>query len=86
MVARHCKLVVLIGEDAGLLREALADVVATEDATDMTAAVAQAMAAATEGDCVLLSPACASFDMFSGYEQRGGCFSEAVLAALGGAA
>ena len=86
VVARHCKLVVLIGEDAGLLREALADVVDTEDATDMTEAVAQAMAAATEGDCVLLSPACASFDMFSGYEQRGDAFSEAVLAALGGAA
>ncbi len=86
LAARHCKLVVLIGEDAPLLRAALSDVVDTALAQDMEDAVRHAAAAATDGDCVLLSPACASFDMFSGYEQRGDVFSAAVRALVGGAA
>ena len=45
---------------------------------DMTDAVRQAFAAAQPGDCVLLSPACASFDMFDNYEHRGRVFAAAV--------
>ena len=82
-VARHCKALVLIGEDAGLLADALADAVECQFAASMEEAVALAASLAQAGDTVLLSPACASFDMFSGYEARGQAFVEAV-AALGG--
>jgi UDP-N-acetylmuramoylalanine--D-glutamate ligase len=44
----------------------------------MDEAVAAAAAEAAPGDCVLLSPACASFDMFSGYAARGAAFAAAV--------
>jgi UDP-N-acetylmuramoylalanine--D-glutamate ligase len=47
-------------------------------ATDMADAVRQAAAAAQPGDSVLLSPACASFDMFDNYEHRGLVFTQAV--------
>ena len=70
--------VVLIGRDASLIEAALADVVPTQHATDMDDAVAHARAFAQPGDCVLLSPACASFDMFRNYGHRGEVFCSAV--------
>jgi len=82
-VQRHCRRVVLIGEDAPLLRRALADGVPLAEAGSMQAAVAAAAGAALPGDCVLLSPACASFDMFSGYAHRGEMFRQAVRALKG---
>ncbi|MDO5055764.1 MAG: UDP-N-acetylmuramoyl-L-alanine--D-glutamate ligase [Lautropia sp.] len=78
-VAAHARAVVLIGRDAALLKAALQDTgVPLHEAADMDAAVQRAASLAQAGDVVLLSPACASFDMFSGYAERGRVFVEAV--------
>ena len=80
-VRRHARAVVLIGRDAPLIRAALADTgVALLDARDMDDAVARARAQAHAGDAVLLSPACASFDMFDDYAHRARAFVQAVQA------
>ena len=64
-VASYCRAVMLIGRDAGLLRAALADTgVTLADCATLEQAVAAAARVAQSGDLVLLSPACASFDMF----------------------
>lgn len=80
-IARYVRTVVLFGRDAPLIREAIA---ATEvpllDASSMDDAVTQANRAAHAGDAVLLSPACASFDMFKDYAHRAQCFVDAVRA------
>ncbi|MEA1888629.1 MAG: UDP-N-acetylmuramoyl-L-alanine--D-glutamate ligase [Pseudomonadota bacterium] len=73
-VEQHVKAVVLIGRDAEKIQEALSDVVTTSQAADMSDAVTQAYALAEPGDVVLLSPACASFDMYQNFEQRGDDF------------
>jgi len=70
--------VFLIGRDANLIEAALAGSVPVHHAADMDDAVHQAAALARSGDTVLLSPACASFDMYSGYEERGRVFQAAV--------
>ena len=77
-VAAHCKQVIVLGEDAPALRAALQASAPVSPACSMADAVAQAAELARPGDCVLLSPACASFDMFSGYVQRGEMFCRAV--------
>lgn len=80
-VARYVRSVVLFGRDAPLLRAALSDTgVTLLDANSMDDAVAQANRAAHAGDAVLLSPACASFDMFKDYAHRAQCFVDAVRA------
>lgn len=78
--------VVLIGEDAPLIRAALSEQHKLVDATSMADAVAQCARLAQPGDAVLLSPACASFDMYAGYDQRGNHFEQLVLAQTGQAA
>jgi UDP-N-acetylmuramoylalanine--D-glutamate ligase len=70
--------VVLIGQDAGALERALAGTVSTERAASMEDAVRAAARAARPRDTVLLSPACASLDMFRDYAQRGDAFAAAV--------
>ena len=78
-VARYARAVVLIGRDAPLIRAALDGTgVTLVDAESMDAAVAQANQRAHAGDAVLMSPACASFDMFDNYEHRGRVFCAAV--------
>jgi UDP-N-acetylmuramoylalanine--D-glutamate ligase len=69
---------VLIGKDAPAVAKALAGVCTTETAASMPQAVAAAMRAAQAGDTVLLSPACASFDMFRDYAHRGDVFTLTV--------
>jgi UDP-N-acetylmuramoylalanine--D-glutamate ligase len=71
----------LIGEAAGKIAEALGDDVAFEQAGDLAAAVARAAELARDGDVVLLAPACASFDQFRSFEERGERF-RALFAAL----
>jgi UDP-N-acetylmuramoylalanine--D-glutamate ligase len=75
--------VVLIGRDAPAMAAALKDVCGTETAASMQEAVEAAQHAARAGDTVLLSPACASFDMFRDYGHRGDVFAAAVRAVAG---
>ncbi len=70
--------VVLIGRDAPQLEAALSSVCTTERAADMASAVRAARMAARPGSTVLLSPACASLDMFRDYTHRGDEFAAAV--------
>ena len=69
---------VLIGRDAPRIERALTRVCPVSRATTLPGAVAAAAAAARPGDTVLLSPACASFDMFRDYAHRGQVFAQAV--------
>jgi UDP-N-acetylmuramoylalanine--D-glutamate ligase len=71
---------VLIGKDAPLLAAALAGVCTLERAATLEEAVSAAAAAARPGDAVLLSPACASLDMFRDYNHRGEVFAASVRA------
>ena len=80
-VAQYARAVVLIGRDAPLIEQALAATGASlMHAASMQEAVKLAAARANPGDAVLLSPACASFDMFKDYEHRAAVFREAVQA------
>jgi UDP-N-acetylmuramoylalanine--D-glutamate ligase len=77
--AGRARAVVLIGRDADLIGQALArSGAALERAAGMDEAVRSAFAAAQPGDAVLLSPACASLDMFRNYAHRGEVFTAAV--------
>jgi len=76
----RCRAAVLIGRSAGLLAQALEGEVPLARAGSMDDAVATACALAEPGDIVLLSPACASFDMFRDYAERGEAFTRAARA------
>ncbi|OGA18330.1 MAG: hypothetical protein A3I01_13705 [Betaproteobacteria bacterium RIFCSPLOWO2_02_FULL_65_24] len=78
-VKNAARAVVLIGRDAQLIEDALQGAsVPVLRAGSMEEAVVLARSAARSGDAVLLSPACASFDMFRNYGHRGEVFREAV--------
>lgn len=77
-VAANCRAVVLIGRDAELIAKALGDDVALIRVATLDEAVQRCAEIAQAGDAVLLSPACASFDMFKNYEERGRLFAQAV--------
>jgi UDP-N-acetylmuramoylalanine--D-glutamate ligase len=79
-VTRHCRQVFTIGEDAELIADALGTAVTVSHASSLDGAVQQAAQLAQAGDTVLLSPACASFDMFPGFVARGEAFAAAVHA------
>jgi UDP-N-acetylmuramoylalanine--D-glutamate ligase len=78
-VARHVRHLVLIGEAAGSMAEQLGHLAPVTRAAGMEDAVRRAAELARPGDTVLLSPACASFDMFTGYAHRGEVFQQAVM-------
>ncbi|SHL08705.1 UDP-N-acetylmuramoyl-L-alanine--D-glutamate ligase [Phytopseudomonas punonensis] len=79
-VAAHCRVVVLLGRDADKLAAVLDGAVDILRVDSLQAAVEQAAAIAQSGDAVLLSPACASLDMFKNFEERGRMFAQAVEA------
>lgn len=72
----------LMGQDASLIKQAIDDLAPVTLVRDMDEAVARARDLARPGDAVLLSPACASFDMFKNYEARGDAFADAVRRVL----
>ena len=69
---------VFFGESAPVLNELLDEKLPSRCVSSMDEAVEAASVFAQSGDAVLLSPACASFDMFRNYEHRGDCFVDAV--------
>jgi UDP-N-acetylmuramoylalanine--D-glutamate ligase len=73
-VAVHATACYLIGEDAPAIAAALEGAVAFHDCGDLERAVAAATAAARPGEVVLLSPACASYDQYASFEERGAHF------------
>lgn len=77
-VAQHCRAVVLLGRDAELVGAAIGNAVPTVRVSTLDDAVEHAADLALPGDAVLLSPACASLDMFKNYEERGRLFAKAV--------
>ena len=84
LVARHAT-VVAIGEARPLVHEALDSAVTVLDAADMGSAVRVGFGAARRGAAVVLAPACASFDMFRDYAERGKTFKEEVRKLAGDA-
>ena len=82
-LARFARAVIYIGRDAARIRAAVGAAleqahVAQHDAETLPAAVVLAAQQARSGDAVLMSPACASLDMFDNYEHRGRVFVQAV--------
>ena len=77
-VGRHCRAAVLLGRDAAELGQALGNAVPVIRVDSIEQAVTAAADVAQPGDVVLLSPACASLDMFKNFEERGRLFAEAV--------
>ncbi|VAX11573.1 UDP-N-acetylmuramoylalanine--D-glutamate ligase [hydrothermal vent metagenome] len=78
IVSQRARAVLLMGEDAAKIKAVLSASVKTVQVKNMKEAVNRAAELAQVGDAVLLSPACASFDMFRGFEARGDAFIQQV--------
>ncbi len=77
---RHARRLLLVGEAAGTIRARLGDVVEALDCETVERAARAALDGARPGDVVLLSPACASFDQYRDFEERGDDFRRAFAA------
>jgi UDP-N-acetylmuramoylalanine--D-glutamate ligase len=77
-IVKYVKTAILIGEAAPVLADVIGDRVSIVPAKNMEDAVSIARKVAEAGDSVLLSPACASFDMFNNFEHRGDVFTDIV--------
>lgn len=84
LARKKVKKAILIGEAKEKIKEAFKNTVSVEDALNLQEAVTKAYSSASPGDCVLLSPMCSSYDMFSDYEERGRVFKRAVLELIKG--
>lgn len=78
LIKQKVKLLILIGEARGKIRTAFEGLLSIEEASSLEEATQKSFQRAQAGDCVLLSPMCASFDMFQDYEHRGRVFKEIV--------
>jgi UDP-N-acetylmuramoylalanine--D-glutamate ligase len=78
-VSQKVKAIILIGEASGKIKDALGDITETVMAKDLAEAVTLSRQMSGKGGVVLLSPACASFDMFRDYEDRGRQFKKLVM-------
>jgi len=78
LVAQKVKHMIAIGQARDIMKSTFGDVVAVDTFTSFEEAVTAARHVAKPGECVLLSPMCASFDMFKDYEDRGRIFKEIV--------
>ncbi|MFV1993058.1 MAG: UDP-N-acetylmuramoyl-L-alanine--D-glutamate ligase [Acidiferrobacterales bacterium] len=78
-IDKYAKAVVLIGKDADLIKGSINSRVPVFKVSDIKHAVKKSASLSLAGDAVLLSPACASFDMYRNFEQRGDIFREAVI-------
>ena len=78
-VRNHCRRVFTLGESAREIELALGAHTPVQRVESLEDAVAKAGALARAGDVVLLSPACASFDLYSGFKARGDAFRNAVM-------
>jgi len=83
VLKQRVKLVLLMGVDADLIERAWSGATRIERVDSMKCAVARAYGQAERGDCVLLAPACASFDMYEKFEARGDDFMRQVRGLLG---
>lgn len=79
LVKNNVKTMILIGEARGKICKVFDGLVPIQEADSLEDAVARARDIAVAGEYVLLSPMCASFDMFNDYEHRGRCFKEIVM-------
>lgn len=82
LIAEKARALILLGEAKEKIASALGDVTETLFVNDLKEAVSVSLSKAKEGDVVLLSPGCASFDMFKDFEDRGRKFKEAVREAV----
>lgn len=80
LIKSKVKLLILIGAAADVIAEAIGSITETHRVSSLEEAVALSMSKALSGDIVMLSPGCASFDMFKDFEDRGRKFKEAVTA------
>jgi UDP-N-acetylmuramoylalanine--D-glutamate ligase len=78
LVSAKVKHMIAIGQAREIMRSTFGEVVAVDTCTSLEDAVQAAQRIARTGECVLLSPMCASFDMFNDYEHRGRCFKDIV--------
>lgn len=78
LVAQKVKHMIAIGQAREIMRSTFGDVVKVDTCISLEEAVKAARGIARSGESVLLSPMCASFDMFKDYEHRGRCFKEIV--------
>ncbi|MEW6171119.1 MAG: cyanophycin synthetase, partial [Candidatus Omnitrophota bacterium] len=78
LIKEKVKFIVAIGEAKDKIKNNFRDIVSLEEASSLEEAINLGFRKATSGDSVLLSPMCASFDMFSNYEERGRIFKDLV--------